>query len=103
VAIFRNAPKERRDEDRVLSASKSFVPVPGYCKGSLTLPDGDHIPYLALGDGPLPVIYIPGADDILTTVIDAALWLAFYFRKHLSSYRMLLIRRQPIPHERAHS
>ena len=60
MAIFRNAPKERRDEDWVLSASKSFVPVPGYRKGSLTLPHSDRIPYLALGDGPLPVIYIPG-------------------------------------------
>ena len=68
MAIFRNAPKEHRNEDRVLSASKSFVPVPGHRKGSLTLPDGDHIPYLALGDGPLPVIYIPGAGDSLTTV-----------------------------------
>ena len=65
--------------------------MPGYRKGSLRLPDGDRIPYLTLGDGPVPVIYIPGAGDGLSTVADAALRLAFYFRKRLSSYRMLLL------------
>ena len=39
----------------------------------------------------MPVIYIPGAGDGLSTVADAALRLAFYFRKRLSSYRMLLL------------
>ncbi len=72
--------------------------MPGYRKGSLTLPSGDRIPYLTLGEGPVPVIYIPGAGGGLTTVSDAALQLAFYFRKRLRSYRMLLLsRRQPIP------
>ena len=46
----------------------------------------------------MPVIYTPGAGDGLTTVSDAVLRLAFYFRKRLRSYRMLLLsRRQPIP------
>ena len=72
--------------------------MPGYRKGCLRLPDGDRIPYLTLGDGPVSVIYIPGAGDGLSTITDAALRLAFYFRKRLSSYRMLLLsRRQPIP------
>ena len=99
MAIFRNAPKERRDEDRVLSASKSFVPVPGYRKGSLTLYDGDRISYLTLGDGPVTVIYIPGAGVGLTTVTDAALRLAFYLRKRLKSYRMLLLSTVSRSHE----
>lgn len=72
--------------------------MPGYRKGSLRLPDGDRIPYLTLEDGPVSVIYIPGAGDDLSTVTDAALRLAFYFRKRLGSYRMLLLsRRRPIP------
>ena len=83
-----------------MSASRSFVPVPGYRKGSLRLSDGDRIPYLILGDGPVPVIFIPGAGDGLRTVTDAVLRLAFYFRKRLSNYRMLLLsRRQPIPRD----
>lgn len=72
--------------------------MPGYGKGSLGLPDGDRIPYLTLGDGPVPLLFVPGAGDGLATVADAALRLAFYFRKRLGSYRMLLLsRRQPIP------
>ena len=79
-----------------MSASRSFVPVLGYRKGSLGLPDGTRIPYLTLDDSSMLVIYVPGAGDGLTTVTDAALRLAFYFRKRLSSYRMLLLtRRQP--------
>ena len=46
----------------------------------------------------MPLLFVPGAGDGLATVADAALRLAFYFRKRLGSYRMLLLsRRQPIP------
>ncbi len=59
---------------------------------------GDRIPYVALGDGPAPVVLIPGAGDGLATMSDAARRVAFFYRRRASRYRMLLLtRRQPIP------
>jgi 3-oxoadipate enol-lactonase len=76
------------------------VVLPRYEKGSLTTPDGDRIPYLKIGDGPVPVVLIPGAGDGLATVSDAALRLAYFYRKRAHRYRMLLVsRRQPIPQD----
>jgi pimeloyl-ACP methyl ester carboxylesterase len=74
------------------------VVLPRYEKGLLTTPDGDRVPYLTLGDGPVPVVLIPGAGDGLATASDAALRLAYFYRKRAHRYRMLLVsRRQPIP------
>lgn len=76
-----------------------MVVLPHYEKGSLTTPEGDRIPYLTLGDGPVPVVLIPGAGDGLATVSDVALRLAYFYRKRTRRCRMLLVsRRQPIPH-----
>ena len=51
-----------------------------------------------LGDGPVPIVLIPGAGDGLATMRDAARRVAFFYRKRVSRYRMLLLsRRQPIP------
>ena len=72
--------------------------IPKYKRGMLTLPDGAKLPYMMLGDGQIPIVLIPGAGDGTRTVYDAALNLAFYFRKRQHRYRMLLLsRRQPIP------
>lgn len=61
-------------------------------------PDGDRISYVALGDGPVPVVLIPGAGDGLATVSDAARRVVFFYRKRAPRYRMLLLsRRQPVP------
>jgi pimeloyl-ACP methyl ester carboxylesterase len=72
--------------------------LPRYEKGSLIAPGGDRISYLMLGDGPVPLVLIPGGGDGLATVSDAARRIAFFYRKRASRYRMLLLsRRQPIP------
>ncbi len=73
--------------------------LPHYEKGSLITPDGDRISYVALGDGPIPIVLIPGAGDGLATMEDAARRVAFFYRERAPRYRMLLLsRRQPIPH-----
>ncbi|HZC84314.1 MAG TPA: alpha/beta hydrolase [Rubrobacter sp.] len=72
--------------------------LPRYEKGSLIAPGGDRISYLMLGDGPIPLVLIPGGGDGVATVSDAARRIAFFYRKRASRYRMLLLsRRQPIP------
>ena len=72
--------------------------LPRYEKGSLVAPGGERIPYLTLGGGPVPIVLVPGAGDGLATVGGAARRIAFFYRKHVPRYRMLLLsRRQPIP------
>ena len=72
--------------------------LPGRTAGYLPLPDGAQLPYLALGDGPTAIAVIPGAGDGLTTVVDGALRLAWYYRRRAHRYRVLVLsRRQPIP------
>jgi pimeloyl-ACP methyl ester carboxylesterase len=51
-----------------------------------------------MGNGPWPVVVVPGADDGLTTVGDAAAKLARRYRHRQEQYRLLILgRRQPIP------
>lgn len=73
--------------------------LPHYEKGSLITSGGDRISYVTLGDGPIPIVLIPGAGDGLTTVGDTARRAVFFYRKRAPHYRMLLLsRRQPTPH-----
>jgi len=72
--------------------------LPSYHKGALPTPDGALMPYVIVGDGPVPVVVIPSGGDGLTVVSDAALRLAWFFRKRARDYRVLILgRRQPIP------
>lgn len=72
--------------------------LPRYSKGALATPDGAQIPYVTLGDGPSPIVFIPGAGDGFSAVNQAALRLAWFYRRRARRYRMLLLsRRQPIP------
>ncbi len=64
----------------------------------MVTPDGGWISYVILGDGPVSVVFIPGAGDGFITVGDAARRIAFFYRKRVARYRMLLLsRRQPTP------
>lgn len=72
--------------------------IPTYKKGLLPISSGAVMPYITLGNGPVPLLLIPGAGDGLRTVYDASFQLAWYFRQRIRRYHMLLVsRRQPIP------
>lgn len=72
--------------------------VPAFRRIDLTTPDGAHIYGLELGDGPIPILLIPGAGDGLATAREAALNLAWYLRRRRCDFRILyLSRREPIP------
>lgn len=72
--------------------------LPRYRRGSLATPDGARVPYVTLGDGPYSIVFIPGAGDGFAAVNQAALRLAWFYRRRARRYRMLLLsRRQPIP------
>jgi len=67
--------------------------------GRLTTPDGAQIPYTKIGDGPLPVVLIPGVNDGLDTVdtASATTLLTWFYHKRGRGQRLLsLSRRQPI-------
>jgi hypothetical protein len=38
--------------------------LPKYQKGKLTIPSGAKMPYVSLGEGPIPFVVIPGAGDL---------------------------------------
>lgn len=73
--------------------------LPHYEKGSLATPDGAAVlPYVIVGTGPISQVIIPGAGDGLSLVTDAALNLAWFYRRRSDRYRLLIVsRRQPIP------
>ncbi|MGI5914968.1 MAG: alpha/beta fold hydrolase [Anaerolineae bacterium] len=71
---------------------------PKYTRGSLTTVDGARIDYVIMGEGSVPMVVIPGANDGLSTVGDSAASLARSYYKRLDKYRLLIIgRREPIP------
>jgi pimeloyl-ACP methyl ester carboxylesterase len=68
--------------------------LPNYEKGFIDTPDGAQVPYVIIGDGPIPRVVIPGAGDGLSLVTDAALNLALFYRKQASRYRLLVLSRR---------
>ncbi len=75
--------------------------VPAYRRGSLTAPGGAQIQFVQIGQGPIPVLVIPGAGDGLTMAADGAGRLAWFYRRRASTHRVLVVsRRQPIPADR---
>jgi pimeloyl-ACP methyl ester carboxylesterase len=73
-------------------------PLPDHRAGRLSMSDGAELPYLRMGDGPVPLVTVLGAGDGQRTVSDAATQLAWLFRGRRDRYRMLLLsRRHPIP------
>jgi pimeloyl-ACP methyl ester carboxylesterase len=72
--------------------------LPTYTKGFFETPDRAQVPYVIIGDGPVPRVVIPGAGDGLSLVTDAALNLALFYRKQTERYRLLVLsRRHPFP------
>ncbi len=71
---------------------------PKYEAGALATPDGVALPFMIIGNGPIPLIVLRGIGDGLHTVFDARRQLARYYHRRLKKYRMLILsRRQPIP------
>jgi pimeloyl-ACP methyl ester carboxylesterase len=68
--------------------------IPNYEKGFVDTPDGAQVPYVIIGDGPIPRVVIPGAGDGLSLVTDAALNLALFYRKQADRYRLLVLSRR---------
>jgi len=60
--------------------------------------DGAQVPYIIVGEGPIQRVVIPGAGDGLSLVTDAAVNLAYFYRKQAERYRILVLsRRHPFP------
>ena len=73
---------------------------PLLASGRLTTPDGAQIPYIQIGEGPLPVVLILGVNDGLDTVdmLTTTPLLTWLYSSRARSQRLLcLSRRQPIP------
>ena len=72
--------------------------LPPYRKGALATPDGAEIPFVAIGNGPLPIVLLPGGSDGVATVADSARSLAWLYRRRARTQRLLAIsRRHPLP------
>jgi pimeloyl-ACP methyl ester carboxylesterase len=64
---------------------------PKYEAGALATPDGVALPFMIIGNGPIPLVVLRGIND-------ARRQLARDYRRRLKKYRMLILsRRQPIP------
>lgn len=67
-------------------------------RGDLRLTDGSRMDWLRIGNGPLPVVVVPGAADGLWTVRQTALLLAWRHRHRFRTHRLLILgRREPMP------
>jgi 3-oxoadipate enol-lactonase len=63
-------------------------------------PGGARKPYVIIGNGPTPLVIVPGSADGLRTAVDVAPYLAWFYRDQVSKYRILVLsRREPIPPE----
>ncbi len=72
--------------------------IPKYRKKTITAPDGAEIHCVIIGDGPQPIVTIPGAGDGFQTVHSAGLSLAYLYRKRAQRYQMAIFsRRDPLP------
>lgn len=72
--------------------------LPPFQTGFLPAPDGAAKPYVTIGDGPAPVIVLPGAAEGLRTCVEVALYLAWFYRERAKDCRILILsRRQPLP------
>jgi 3-oxoadipate enol-lactonase len=71
---------------------------PPYTKDFLIEPDGARKGYVIIGEGPRPLVIVPGSADGLRTPVDVAPYLAWFYRDLALQYRILILgRREPIP------
>jgi pimeloyl-ACP methyl ester carboxylesterase len=68
--------------------------IPPYQKGKLTIPNGAQMPYVSIGEGPIPFVVIPGAGDGLSTVDEVAPSLTWFYRKRARENRILVVSRR---------
>ena len=74
--------------------------LPQYQTGYLPASDGAVKPYVTIGDGPAPIIVLPGAAEGLRTCVEVALYLAWFYRERAKDCRILILsRRQPLPEQ----
>ena len=74
------------------------APLPPFRAGQLATPDGAIKPYVIIGDGPTPMVVVPGAADGLRFCTEVAVYLAWFYRKRAANCRLLILsRRDPIP------
>ncbi len=67
-------------------------------KGIVKLPDGGGIPYVKIGAGSRRVVVLPGAGDGLTTVVQGAGRLDWFYARRKRDFSLLVLsRRDPIP------
>ena len=67
-------------------------------KGTIELPDGGRIPYVKIGAGSQRVVVLPGAGDGLTTVVQGAGRLDWFYARRKRDFSILVLsRRDPIP------
>jgi pimeloyl-ACP methyl ester carboxylesterase len=72
--------------------------LPQFKSGFLPAADGAVKPYVTIGDGPAPMIVLPGAAEGLRTCVEVALYLAWFYRERAKDCRILILsRRQPLP------
>ena len=92
--------REPRITRQTASNARSGAPSPAYKRSALVTPDGAQMQYVVLGDGPVPVVVIPAADDGLRMAGEAAPQLARSYRRRARTHRLLVLsRRQPIPED----
>jgi pimeloyl-ACP methyl ester carboxylesterase len=74
--------------------------LPRFETGVLLASDGAGKPYVAIGDGPISVVVVPGAADGLRIAVDVAPYLAWFYRHRARTCRLLILsRREPLPPE----
>lgn len=72
--------------------------LPKYTSGRLRRPDGAEIAYTMVGEGPIPVVVLPGIEDAFATVDTLPSGLACWYGPRTTSQRLLILsRRQPMP------
>jgi pimeloyl-ACP methyl ester carboxylesterase len=72
--------------------------LPRFESGVLPASDGGGKAYVTIGDGPTPVVVVPGAADGVRIAVDVAPYLAWFYRRRARTCRLLILsRREPLP------
>jgi len=72
--------------------------LPEFHRGAVQESDGAIKPYVTVGDGPMPMVIVPGAVDGFRTAVDMAIYIAWFYRRRCRDFRLLVLsRREPIP------
>jgi pimeloyl-ACP methyl ester carboxylesterase len=71
--------------------------LPHFQTGHVPQTDGGQTPYVLIGQGPIPMVVVPGAADGLRTCVEVSLSLAWFYRSRARRCRLLVLsRREPM-------